>query len=724
MLSLPPDFAPLSSTGGRASAADLRDGQRGGREYRQLGDEEIRRLECNGNRSNHWDIVKVCDPFDPDRVRNCIFNGLVRIGVMEEDTLESNGRFLSVGLYNSTIRSADIGDNCALHNIHLLERVLLGNNVSVMNVGELVTFDGAHFGEGGDTDAPDAPRINIWNECGGRSVLPFSTMQPGDAWFWAKYRGDKELQGRLLEMTRRSVERAGPYGVIGDECCILHSEQLRNVMLGPGCLVKGASRLDNVTVNSRVDHPVRLLSGADLVDCVVHAGVSVDRRSTVHRTVLGDDVRLDFGARVEHSVIGAFSVIECGEVRSVLSFPHHGQHHNTGFLIAACLEGQSNLAAGATVGSNHNSRRADGEIVAKRGFWPGLSTSLKHNSRFASFTLIAKGDYPAEINLRLPFSLISNDTLDDSLNVVPAFAFKHNMYSLVRNEQKFCKRGRWQSFEMDFLAPDTVEEMFDAMSVLEDWTARAWLTAHGENLDDYEDLEIRDKGCSLLLGQQDEVRRLEVRGLHVEKSNRFVRVHHPERAYRAYREMIQFYAVRALLRYMQAEGMASLNDLKQKVFPADSNVWVNAGGQLVRGDDLGLLHAGILSRRVGTWDRFHAELHQLQRHYPEYKASHAMSALMRISGWIFEDIEPVFWNIALDRARVIQNRVARLVRESRNKDYENPFRQITYDSHEERNAVVGPLDQDEVIKQAVEDAKVLVALIDRYKWVPQRTPAE
>jgi len=30
--------------------------------------------------------------------------------------------------------------------------------------------------------------------------------------------------------------------------------------------------------------------------------------------------------------------------------------------------GQSNMAAGATIGSNHNSRSADGELVAARGF--------------------------------------------------------------------------------------------------------------------------------------------------------------------------------------------------------------------------------------------------------------------------------------------------------------------------------------------------------------------
>ena len=82
--------------------------------------------------------------------------------------------------------------------------------------------------------------------------------------------------------------------------------------------------------------------------------------------------------------------------------------------------GQSNIAAGATIGSNHNSRAADGEIQAGRGFWPGLCVSLKHNSKFASFTIIAKGDFPAELNIPIPFSLVSNDIANDQLVIMPA----------------------------------------------------------------------------------------------------------------------------------------------------------------------------------------------------------------------------------------------------------------------------------------------------------------
>ena len=104
--------------------------------------------------------------------------------------------------------------------------------------------------------------------------------------------------------------------------------------------------------------------------------------------------------------------------------------------------GQSNMAAGATIGSNHNSRANDGEIQAGRGFWPGLCTTLKHSCRFASFVLLAKGDYPAELDIPLPFSLVSDDVAHDRLLVMPAFWWLHNMYALARNTWKFQTRDK------------------------------------------------------------------------------------------------------------------------------------------------------------------------------------------------------------------------------------------------------------------------------------------
>ena len=166
-----------------------------------------------------------------------------------------------------------------------------------------------------------------------------------------------------------------------------------------------------------------------------------------------------------------------------LIFSSHEQHHNNSFLCASLLYGQSNLAAGATLGSNHNSRGADGEFVAGRGFWPGLCVSIKHNSSFASFTILAKGDYSAELKIPIPFSLVSNDVSNDKLVVMPAYWFMYNMYALARNAWKYVDRDkrieRIQYIEYDFLAPDTINEIVDSIKLLEEFAGKAWAKQEG-----------------------------------------------------------------------------------------------------------------------------------------------------------------------------------------------------------------------------------------------------
>ena len=139
--------------------------------------------------------------------------------------------------------------------------------------------------------------------------------------------------------------------------------------------------------------------------------------------------------------------------------------------------GQSNVAAGATIGSNHNSRANDNEIQAGRGFWPGLCTSVKHSCCFASFILLTKADYPAELNIPLPFSLLSNNTSDNCLELIPAFWWRYNMYALARNTWKFQNRDKRntkiQNIEFDSLAPDTIEEIWQGRALLEKWITQA-----------------------------------------------------------------------------------------------------------------------------------------------------------------------------------------------------------------------------------------------------------
>lgn len=212
------------------------------------------------------------------------------------------------------------------------------------------------------------------------------------------------------------------------------------------------------------------------------------------------------------------------------------------------------MAAGATIGSNHNSRAADGEIVASRGFWPGLCSSVKHSSRFASFTMMSKADYPNEMNIMLPFSLVSNNVQHDELEVKPAYWWMYNMYAIARNTSKYQSRDkrkrRIQNIEFETFAPDTIEETIAGRKLLEVWTAKAHLIKSKVEFSEYSNKELRQIGQNLLINQPEYVDSLEVFGEGMEKGRRKVRISKVRKGYNAYGEMILHYAVKNIIRYL------------------------------------------------------------------------------------------------------------------------------------------------------------------------------
>jgi hypothetical protein len=325
-----------------------------------------------------------------------------------------------------------------------MSHYIIGDEVMLANIHELHTTNHSKFGNGIIKDGEEES-VRIWmevcNENAGRKILPFNGMLPGDAYLWSKYRADEALMNRFKEFTERKFDKQrGYYGKIGERTVVKNTSIIKDVWIGSDAYIKGANKLKNLTINSSAAEPSQIGEGCELVNGIIDFGCRIFYGAKAVRFMMASNSQLKYGARLINSYLGNNSTISCCEVLNSLIFPAHEQHHNNSFLCAALVMGQSNMAAGATIGSNHNSRAADGEIIAGRGFWPGLCVSLKHNSKFASYTLIAKGDYSSELNITLPFSLVSNSAGTNQLLVMPAYWFMYNMYALARNSYKYVDR--------------------------------------------------------------------------------------------------------------------------------------------------------------------------------------------------------------------------------------------------------------------------------------------
>ena len=722
----------------------LRDLQnRSGVHYRQLTAYEIEVLVRNRNTSDDWNHILVSDAFTPELVQNCKFFGLVRIGRLDPYYLEFHNLRRPVGLYNSTIISCDLGDNVCVDNTNYLSHYIIGNDVMIVNTNELATTDNAKFGNGILKEGEEES-IRIWmevcNENGGRSIIPFNGMLPGDAWIWSRFRDDEILQNKFKEFTEKKFDnRRGYYGKIGDRTVIKNCKIIKDVWIGSDAYLKGANKLKNLTISSSPTAKSQIGEGCELVNGIVGYGCRVFYGVKAVRFIMASHSQLKYGARLINSYLSNNSTISCCEVLNSLIFPAHEQHHNNSFLCAALVMGQSNMAAGATIGSNHNSRSPDGEIIAGRGFWPGLSVSLKHNSRFASFTILAKGAYPAELDIPIPFALISNDESKDELVIMPAYWFLHNMYALARNSWKYTDRDKRiekiQTLEFDFLAPDTINEIVSSLTLLRRFTGRAFLraendrqlsgnatTAAHQDLDSpisakrkktltekdllRRDEEILQIGATLLEGPQDKVDELEILAEGMENGDRKVKLIKVHQAYNLFKELIAFHAAGQLLALIRAQKITSYETLLEALpTTLPLTKWVNVGGQLIRDSELQRLLQQIRTGKIREWKQVHEFYSRQGENYAQDKLVHALAALKEIQGKSLKRTGKEGLKDLLLQAIRTKEWMTKGIYTSRAKDYTNPFRKMVYDSPEEMNAVVGALSDNSFIRQEKEANK-------------------
>lgn len=690
-------------------------------DWRNLRSDEVEKLVKNGNTSDNWDDILVTDQFDTNQIKNSKFFGLVRIGRLRNIILQHHDLRLPAGITDSLIISSDIGDDVAIHNVHYLAHYIIGDRCILFNIQEMHTTDHAKFGNGilkeGESESVRT-WLDIMNETGCRKILPYDGMTTADAYLWAKYIDDAPLQENLKNITQKCMDnKRGFYGTTGNHCVIKNSLILKDVKVSSHCYIKGANKLKNLTINSSEDEPTQIGEGVELVNGIIGYGCHIFYGCKAVKFVLGNNSSLKYGARLINSFLGDNSTISCCEVLNNLIFPAHEQHHNNSFLIASVVMGQSNMAAGATIGSNHNSRANDNEIQAGRGFWPGLCTSVKHSCRFASFTLLSKADYPAELDIPLPFSLLNNNVSKDQLEVMPAYWWLYNMYALARNSWKFGIRDKRihkdQHIEYDPFAPDTIEEIISARKLLEIWTAKASLRKNNKPVDGIKDEDLMSAGRKLLSGKEKDIESLEVLGERMENTKRKVVILKPYRAYHAYGEILHYYGTKNLMQFMKTNPDTSFSLMCRELKGVRQNEWVNLGGQLMQKNDLDNLRIDIGKGKYSTWSKIHRKYDELWDKYNFDKQKHAYAVLCEL--FVTEKLTQAMFTVALEKSVKIQKFISEQVYTSRKKDFDNPFKHTTFRNDEEMEAAFGSLDENSFIIQVRQDTDEFEKLAEDLK---------
>jgi hypothetical protein len=266
-------------------------------------------------------------------------------------------------------------------------------------------------------------------------------------------------------------------GVIGRAALVCHTPTVRNAYLGPHAVVEGATLVEDSTLLSAADEPVRVQSGACVTGSLLQWGSQVDTLALVDRAVLLEHARAERHGKVSGSLLGPNTVVAEGEVTACLLGPFVGFHHQALLIAALWPEGKGNVSHGCNAGSNHTTKAPDQEFWPGEGAFLGLGVNIKFPADFsrAPYTIIASGVTMLPQKLTFPFSLVNTPAarwpdISPAFNeLIPAWLLTDNLFTLKRNEAKYRARNRARRtpFAFEVFRPDTVDLMRDACARLE-----------------------------------------------------------------------------------------------------------------------------------------------------------------------------------------------------------------------------------------------------------------
>jgi hypothetical protein len=289
----------------------------------------------------------------------------------------------------------------------------------------------------------------------------------------------------------------------------------------------------------------------------------------------------------------------------------------------------------------------------------------------------------------------------DKLVVMPGYWFMHNMYALARNAGKYEGRDRRtdksQVIEYDFLAPDSVNEMFDSLQLMKQFTAKAY-AAKNKKITGAKEL-IKEVE-TLLETNPSETAKLEIWADSFENSNRKTELVKVSEAYRLFKELIIYYGVTELIHFIGKKKISSWQKLLQAL-PRNPvrNPWKNNGGQLMPEADVHSLIRNIRSEKINSWDEVHSFYNKKSAVYHNEKFRHAFASLLEVLKISPSRFTKKLFLDLLQQAVSTKEWMVKGIYDSRAKDYSNPFRKMVYETEKEMEKVIGALKDNNFIKE-------------------------
>ena len=603
-------------------------------QYLALSPEAIKVLEGNGCWSRSWSKVKVTKGFDPTRIAGTIFRGEVRIGNLDGDFVPKDEIRRYAGIFDANLHNVVIGDNCHISNINgWLSNLVIENNVLMENVGSIVCQGETSFGNGHP--------IEVLNEGGGRELKTTAMTSAQTAYLSTMYRHDTDLIKALDQIADDYASSVrSNRATIGEGAKLFHCQNIVNVNIGQGAILRGIQNLKEGTIASSLEAPTFVGDGVIAKDFIIQKGAYVSDGALLASTLIGEASKIGKQFSAENSVMFCNSEGFHSEVCSIFGGPYTVTHHRSTLLIAGMFS-LFNAGSG-TNQSNHMYKLGPlHQGIIERGGKTGSSSYLLWPSRIGAFSAIMGKHYANFDSSDFPFSYVNEDggqsTLVPGMNFFTVGTMRDGLKWPTRDGRKNADKLDQLNFEV--LSPYTGQKMMRGQSILLDLYAAA------------------EKGQEYVSHQGILIKRLLLKTCS-----------------RYYRMALEKYLGDALVARLQDNPKSDLQALTTPLEGAKDgdSTWVDVSGLLCSQPRLNNLLENIKAGKVADVHSLQGELQKIHGSYAVDEWSWVIQAIPQVCG--FETLTSENLKTVLEKWKISSNKLLNMVEMDASKEFEGNVR--------------------------------------------------
>ena len=460
--------------------------------FRRLTHEEIESLKKQMCSAADWSTIEVAQDFSPEYIRYARFSGNVRLGSFNKEFSLAGGMIKHSGIYYATLHNVVVGDDCCIENVkNYIANYTIGSGTFIENVDIILTDSASTFGNGVE--------VSVLNETGGCEVMIYDHLSAQLAYLMASCRHRTSLISNICKMIGQYVHSVkSSVGTIGKDVVIADAGYIKNVRIGDGCKIEGASKLKNGTINSNSESPVHVGVGVIGDDFIISSGSEIEDGVTFSRCFIGQACRLGHGYSASDSLFFSNCQGENGEACAVFAGPFTVTHHKSTLLIAGMF---SFMNAGS--GSNQSNHLYKlGPIhhgLMERGSKTASDSYILWPAKVGAFSLVMGRHVCHQDTSDLPFSYLIEQ--QSTSYIMPGANLKS--VGTIRDAKKWPSRdnrrgpGKLDCINFNLLSPYTIQKMIRGVHIL-----RELKRVSGDTSDYYAYQSGRIKSSSLAKGLQ------------------------------------------------------------------------------------------------------------------------------------------------------------------------------------------------------------------------------